>query len=359
MSDGKAISLVEHLSPDWLATRVTVAAMGIFLPVYFFILMFVLPFQLQPFTDPTLNWLFHHLLVPALFCAPWVSFLYVNRYRLANTIHMTHETTTSVPLRWRIFYGMNAAFVVMFFVFPMVASPLAVIGGLFLSGTVIYRVAKGKLGKGKPAKLIAIILGFLLSILPIYVFLLFAPRYLEVWTAILSAWSSFWFGVVYGVAQCLVNVLSFGSPIHFMYFAANEFDKGVYGRSYTRTPTNKIRFGESILYIVFLILYLPPIPTPLGTIPFLNMSWLFKQYINWISMGVVGIMTLIKWRLDVGDEQTLGGPLNIIVVGMFLIVEIFFKTDLLVVTLVIWLAFIIFAALSAVAYASASPREMH
>ncbi len=347
------------MSPDWLKTRVTVAAMGIFLPVYFFLLMFALPFQLQPLPNPLLSWLFHHLLVPALFCTPWVSFLYFNRYRLANTIHMMHETTTSVPLRWRIFYGMNAAFVLMFFIFPMVAAPLAVVGGLLVAAEVIYKVAKGKLGGGGLAKLVAIILGILLSILPIHVFMLFAPRYLEVWEAILGAWSSFWFGVVYGIAQCLVNVLSLGSPFHFIYFAANEYDKGVYGRSYTRTPTNKIRVGETLLYVLFLLLYLPPIPTSLGTIPFLDMSWLFKQYINWISMGIVGIMTLIKWRLDVGEEQTLGGPWNILVVGVFLIVEIFFKTNLLVVTLVIWLAFIIFAALSAVAYASASPREMY
>ncbi len=70
-------------------------------------------------------------------------------------------------------------------------------------------------------------------------------------------------------------------------------------------------------------------------------------------------MILVRFRLGVQDNSTLGGPSNILVVGMFLIVELFFKTNLLLITLIIWLAFLIFAVVSLASFARASPREMY
>ncbi|MHA2016181.1 MAG: hypothetical protein ACTSUH_10615 [Candidatus Thorarchaeota archaeon] len=348
------------MSPDWLMTRVVVVTMALAVPVYFFALMFLLPFQITPFGDPFLDWLFNYLLVPSVFSTTWVALIYLNRYRLANTVHLMRETTTSVPLRWRVFYGLNAAFVMVFFVLPVATAPVAVIGGLALAGTVFYRTAVGKLGLGRLAAAATVIVAVALCILPAYIMLAFIPRYLEIWNAMLSSWSSFWFGVVYGVAQCLVNALSLGAPIHFLYYGAQQYERGVYGDILTEIPTTRIRLAEGLLFLVFLILYLPPIPTPLGEMWwFMNMPWLFTTYINWISLAVVVIMLIIRRVLGVKDKSTMGGAANIAIVAMFLLVEIFFKTNLLVVTLVIWLAFGVFAAVVAANFMRASSREMY
>ena len=347
------------LNPDVLMTRLTVVFLAVAGPVYFFLLMIFLPFQLTPFADPAWNWLFHYVLVPAIFSAPWVGIIINSRYRLANTVHLMEETTDAVPLRWRVFYGSNAAFVVMFFILPMVAAPLAIVAGLFVAGTVFYRIGVGKFGGGKAASALAVLMAIVLCTLPTFIMLEFIPRYLEVWGAVLGSWEGYWLTVVYGFAQCLVNALSFGAPVYFVFFAAKEYDRGLYGTVYTRTPTSKIRIGELILFLVFLYVYLPPIPTPFGVLNFMDLSWIFTSFINWVSLSIVAIMILVRMKLGVQDNSTLGGPSNILVVGMFLVVELFFKTNLLLITLIIWLAFLIFAIVSLVSLARASPREMY
>jgi len=333
------------LKPDWMMSRLTVVLIAVLGPVYFFILMMFLPFQLAPFQDSTLDWWFHYVLVPTIFSAPWAGVIYNARYRLANTFHLTEEATDAVPLRWRIFYGTNAIFVVMFFILPIIAAPLAIIAGLFVAITVFFRIGIGKFGAGRPATVLAAIIAIALCTLPTLIMLEFIPRYIEVWNAVMGGWTGYWIDIVYGFAQCLVNALTFGSPFYFVFFAAQQYDRGLYGTVYTKTPTAKIRIGELILFVVFLYTYLPAIITPFGTLSFLGQSWIFTQYINWISLSIAALMVLIRFRLGVQDNSTMGGPSNILVVGLFLIVEIFFKIDI-VITSIIWLAFLIFAAVS-------------
>jgi len=346
------------VSPDVLATRLAVVILAIIGPIYFFLLMFFIP-EMTPFGDPFLDLLFHRLAVPIVFSAPWLGLIYYQRYRLANTVHIMDETISSVPLRWRVFYGINAAFVLMLFVLPMTTPPLAIILGLYVAGTVFFRIGVGKFGGGKIGALLAILGALALCVLPTFVMLEFLPNYIVVWETILATWESFWLQVVYGFAQCLVNSLSIGAPIHFLYYGAEQYDKGLYGEIYTKAPTNKIRVFEFILFIVFLILYLPPIPTPFGSIPFLDQSILFTTFINWVSLGIVGIMYIVKFVVKVSNDTTIGGASNLFVVGLFLVVELFFKTNFLLITAIIWLAFLVYASLSTVSYLRASSREIY
>ena len=346
------------MSPDVLATRLAVVILAIIGPIYFFLLMFFIP-EMAPFGDPFLDLLFHRLAVPIVFSAPWLGLIYYQRYRLANTVHIMDETISSVPLRWRVFYGINAAFVLMLFVLPMTTPPLAIILGLYVAGTVFFRIGVGKFGGGKIGALLAILGALALCVLPTFVMLEFLPNYIVVWETILATWESFWLQVVYGFAQCLVNSLSIGAPIHFLYYGAEQYDKGLYGEIYTKAPTNKIRVFEFILFIVFLILYLPPIPTPFGSIPFLDQSILFTTFINWVSLGIVGIMYIVKFVVKVSNDTTIGGASNLFVVGLFLVVELFFKTNFLLITAIIWLAFLVYASLSTVSYLRASSREIY
>ncbi|MFW9844239.1 MAG: hypothetical protein ACFFEV_06675 [Candidatus Thorarchaeota archaeon] len=346
------------MSPDWLLSRVTVVLLAIIGPVYFFILMLFIP-QMTPFADPGLNFMFHYIGAPIVFSIPWIGTIFYQRYRLANTVHIMDETITAVPLRWRVFYGANASFILMVFILPMATPIIALIEGLIVAGHVFYRVGIGKLGGGKPAAILGVIVAIGLCILPAIVMIEFLPTYLNLWTAILQAWESFWLQIAYGFAQCLVNALSFGAPVHFIYYGATQYDKGLYGEVYTKTPTARIRLLEFFLFIIFLFIYLPPIPTPFGVIPFLDQSNLFYNYINWTSLVIVAIMILVKFRLKVEGDTTIGGASNIFVIGLFLVVELFFKTNLLLITSIIWLAFIIYAALAIVSYLRASPRELY
>lgn len=347
------------MSPDWLMTRVAVVLLAIAGPIYFFLLMLFVPFQLEPFADSLFNTLFHYVATPIVFSAPWIGWIYYKRYKLANMVYIMDETITAVPLRWRIFYGANAAFIIAVFILPMATPVLAIISGLVVAGHVFYRIGVGKLGGGKAAAFLGFIVAVALCILPALVMIEFIPGYVPLWERVLASWNDFWLDVAYGFAQCLVNALAFGAPVYFIYYGAQQYDKGLYGEIYTETPTKWIRGGELVIFVVFLMMYLPPIPTGFGIIPFLDLSFLFTNYINWVSLGIVAIMTLIKMRLGVKEDTTMGGFSNIIVIGLFLVVELFFKTNLLLITVIIWLAFLIYGSLAAISYFRASSGEIY
>lgn len=339
-------------------SRVAVVLIAIVGPIYFLLLMLFIP-QMTPFSDPAFNILFHYVAAPIVFSVPWVGTIYYQRYRLANTVHIMDETITGVPLRWRVFYGASALFVLMLFVLPMATPILAIVEGIIVAAHVFYLIGLGKLGGGKPAAFLGGIVALALVILPISVMVVFIPSYITVWETILQTWTDFWLDVAYGVAQCLVNALSFGAPVYFIYYGAREYDRGLYGEVYTKTPTAWIRLGEAVIFSIFLVMYLPPIPTSLGIIPFLDLSFLFQNYINWVSLGIVAIMVLVKTVLRVKGDSTMGGATNIIVVGLFLTVEIFNRTNFLLKTSIILLAFFVYAVLAIASYLRASPRELY
>jgi len=77
-------------------------------------------------------------------------------------------------------------------------------------------------------------------------------------------------------------------------------------------------------------------------------------------------MILVRKGLKVEDTSTMGGASNIIIVGMFLVVEGLFKGisflqeyEVPVKTLIIWLAFLIFAIVIIANFLRASPRELY
>ncbi len=327
--------------------------------MYFVVLMSSLPFRVAPFALPLANTLFHYVVTPAVFSAPWLGLLYFERYRIANTVHILRTSTTTVPLRWRVFYGTNAVFVFMFLVLPMIAAPLAIVGGILVAGRVLYVLWLGRSGSTLSASLVSVLAAVALCTLPVVIMLEFIPHYWLVWTGILGAWTGLWVSLVYGISQCLVNALSFVAPVHFIYYGAAQYERGVFGRVYTRAPVHRIHALEALVFLLLVYMYLPPIDTPFGTLPFADMSFLFGSVINWASLAVVVVMTLVKWRLGVRSDSSIGGKSNTAVVAAFLVVEMFFKAQILIISLIIWLAFLVFAVLTIMSYVSASSREMY
>ncbi len=347
------------MMPEIMMTRLAVVMLAIAAPVYFFLFMYGLPFQLTPFADEQWNLIFHFFLVPTVFSLTWIISIYFMRYRLANTIYLTQQSVSSIPIRWRIFYGTNALFVMLFFVLPLLTPIIAIIGGLQIAGNVIYRVGLSRTGHHRSATLLASCAALVLSALPFMIMYHFIPNYLQVWNTVLSQWSMTWLGIIYGVSQCLVNALSFGAPVHFLYYGAQEYDRGLYGHIYTTVPRRGIRLFETALFLIFMYIYLPVTHTPAGIDIFLGRADLFTSTVNYISLGIIIVLLAIRRYLRVAEKSTMGGASNVFVVVAFLMADILFRTEILIVTVIVWLAFIIFAAFFISNFMRASPKEMY
>ncbi len=315
---------------------------AILMPIYSIILTIVLPFKLTTTGNMILDLFVNEALLPIIITIPWWYIIYEARYRLINAMRITWNSTTMIPLRWRLFYGINAFVVLIAFVIPFISLPIAVIVGILLAGKIKQYISSlGIHGTGR--KIIAAIIGLIMLVLPSIYMFYFYNAYYPVWQAIETVWNSTWVDIVYGISQCVVNALSFGSVVYFIYHGAAEYEKNMIGWEITKPPKTAIKIIEFILFIIFIYLWIDKLPTPFGVIQLGNMRYLFQIIINPISLGIVGIVFILKIISGSSATGSRKSALGIILVGAFLAVEIFNRFNILMINTIIFLSFAIFA----------------
>ncbi|MFX1598764.1 MAG: hypothetical protein ACFFC5_06840 [Promethearchaeota archaeon] len=278
--------------------------------------------------------------MPIVFTSPWLLFIYIYRNRLANTFEIWREKTTIVPLRWIIFYGINTSFVALFFLLPFASPPL----GVFMSAVAAWRVVLASdFAWNRSRKSLVGYTIFVLAIVsavPILLLILFYPAYLPIWNWITIAWSDS-INLLYAFSIWIVNSITIGS---FVWFLGNLLRRQPISEALEVTGW-KVRVFDSFLFCTFAFLWLPQ----LG-----NMQFLF-DYINPASLGIMGIVILLrlKWG-EVGRGAT---ALGILVGATFLFIEIFYRFNLMAMTVSIVVAALMFFLTFVYCFAQASEEE--
>ena len=236
-------------------------------------------------------------IAPLFFSIPWVLFIYFNRDRLADAIQHMSETTTIIPVRWRVFYGFNTLIILLFFALPFFSPVLAVLGGAVLVGRIYYgRDSIRAAGRGKKALFILVFSAILVGI-PLILLARIITPYVGALGSIWSSWETN-VPIIYIFSLCLGDALAVGSLIWFIYAGAAEFEFRTYGTYSTRPPAKLIWVFEAFIFVVFVyfgVLLYVQIPqigwTPVGVDPFQSVV---MSYVNPICLAIVGIIFLIS-----------------------------------------------------------------
>lgn len=315
---------------------------AILMPIYATLLTIILPFRLTTTGNMILDLFVNEALLPIIITLPWWYIIYEGRYRLVNAMRTTWNSTSMIPLRWRLFYGINAFVVLIAFVIPFISLPIAIIAGILLAGKIKQYISRIGI-HGGVRTIAAIFIEILLLVIPAAYLFYFYNAYYPVWQTIETVWNTIWVDIVYGIVQCVVNALSFGSVVYFIYYGAAEYERNMIGIEITKPPKTIIKIIETILFFVFIYLWIDQLPTPFGIIYMGNMRYLFQTIINPISLGIVGIVFILKIISGKSPTSSRKSALGIILVGAFLAVEIFNRFNILMINTIIFLSFAIFA----------------
>lgn len=323
-------------------SRFLVFITAVFLPIYFVILMLFSPriVPSQFLGSEFLSLLFEYVIMPIVFTSPWLLFIFIYRNRLANTFGVWREKTTIVPLRWIIFYGINTSFVALFFLLPFASPPL----GVLMSAVAAWRVVLASdFAWNRSRRVLAgytIIILAITSAIPILLLILFYPAYLPVWNWITIVWNDS-ITLLYAFSIWIVNSITIGS---FIWFLGNLLRRQKISEALEVTGW-KVRVLDLVLFCTFAFLWLPQ----LG-----NMQFLF-DYINPASLGIMAIVILLrlKWG-EVGKGAT---ALGILVGATFLVIEIFYRFNLMAMTAAIVGSAILFFLTFIYCFAQASEEE--
>jgi hypothetical protein len=239
--------------------RILVVALFIGIPIYFFLLIFyvnlegTLELNLGLFEAIGPFWTYN-VIFPICFSFTWWIFIYFLRNKIANSISLIKEETSPIPTRWLIFYGVNAAIMLCFFIFPFISSLFAIFGFFVLAWNIVVRSDWAfDRGKGTLICYGIIIFGLFLAF-PILIQIEFWNDYTVFWDRLWGQWGNY-VPYLYSISIVIVNALTIGSLIYFIYSGASEFERGAYGTTYDKAPRRAIILLEIILMIVFGILW--------------------------------------------------------------------------------------------------------
>jgi hypothetical protein len=236
-------------------------------------------------------------IAPLFFSIPWILFMYFNKDRLADAIQHMSETTTIIPVRWRIFYGFNTLIILLFFALPFFSPVLAIVGGAVLVGRIYYGRESIRAGGRRKKVLFIVLLSAIFVGVPLILLIRIITPYVDALGSIWSSWEDN-VPIIYVFSLCLGDALALGSLIWFIYAGAAEFEFRTFGTYSTRPPARLIWVFESVIFLVFVyfgVLLYVPIPqigwSPVGGDPFRSVV---MTYVNPICLAIVGIIFLIS-----------------------------------------------------------------
>jgi len=323
------------------SSRLIVFLSAILTPIYFIVLISYSPIELK-----FLEAFFKHLAMPLVFSFPWLLFIYINRNTLAATLDEIKSATSIIPLRWKIFYGINALFILLFFVLPLVSPPLAVFTAIVLAVR-ITRKSKFTLEKSeKTPFLLSFILSIIFAIIPAYFLLLFLPAYSTVFFWTLNIWWNNVF-LLYDLSLWIVNSLAIGSLIWLIYTGAAEYEERIYGWKKTQAPVNLIRLVQFLFFLFLAFIGLPKYPWIQKiyenySLPIFDGAKQFLSTINIICLIIVCFVILISLIRGLKKIEYRGSFIGYLFAAGFLIIDVFWRFNKHLITLSIISASIMF-----------------
>ncbi|WEU40054.1 MAG: hypothetical protein OdinLCB4_006175 [Candidatus Odinarchaeum yellowstonii] len=302
----------------FLLNRLLIFLAAVFTPIYFTILLLLSDTQmlsLMVIPNIYLNIFFNFMIAPIILSSPWLILIYNFRNRLANMFSVWAEKIAVVPLRYLLFYGINALAVTGFFILPLISPALSVFTALAVSWQLIAGREKLWLKSRSILVTVSIIVFSALLFLPVLVSYFFYQAYLPLSAWLLETWQSA-VGFIYAFSIWIVNSLTIGSTVWFIYNL-------VVSRKVTDAFTGSnswIRVLEVSLFIIFAYLWIPQ----LG-----NMSYVI-DYINVISLLLMAVLIILKLKFKV-----IGGNFSffgVIVAAGFLTVDLLYRFNIIILT---------------------------
>ncbi len=177
-----------------LISRLIVFISIIVVPIIIFIVFNVAGFSLWFSADPVLNLWLIRILCPLVFSVGWLFFLILFANRFAETMDSMDRTVSIVPLRLKIFYGINALVILFIFIFPLITPVIAILS--FASFAWRITTFKKEMWDDSKTSFLTKFTIVLFSLLPIFCAVCIIPDYLNL---PLFLWNGVWNFSIYEV----------------------------------------------------------------------------------------------------------------------------------------------------------------
>ena len=194
-----------------LVSRLVIIMAIILVPIATFLIFNLVDFTLWFSTDPVVNFWILQILCPLVFSLSWVFFLIIFANHTAQSLDTMDKRIGVVSIRYKMFFGINALFIMIIFIFPLITPFVSILSFASIAWriTTVRKdwVADESVPAGTKITMI------LAALIPLFCTVCIIVDYLklaffvffEVWVPLLD--------IIFTVSYCLVTAISFGSLI--------------------------------------------------------------------------------------------------------------------------------------------------
>ncbi len=237
-----------------LVSRLLVLISIIAVPIATFLIFAFVDFKLWFSDDPVLTFWLIKVLSPTVYSVSWLFFLILFANRFAETIEAMDRIAGFIPLRLKLFYGINALFLLMIFVFPLITPVVSVLS--FASfGWRLTTFRKEDWEDSKVSRFTKFVM-ILFAILPVAVFSFIILDFLAL---PLFLWFNVWVPLLLYIetmSYCLCTALAIGSLFILLSNKGVSEIEQIYTDPSQQKSTLPVKLFELVLFVFLFILAL-------------------------------------------------------------------------------------------------------
>ncbi|MFX1468593.1 MAG: hypothetical protein ACFFB8_07995 [Promethearchaeota archaeon] len=236
-----------------IISRLIVLVVILLVPIAIFLIYNFADFNLWYSNDPVLKTIIIKLVCPFIFSISWLFFLILFINRLANTLDEFDSVISVVPSRLKFFYGINAIYFMLIFIFPLITPVVSILSFASMAWR-LTTFRRKRWEEDTKVSLITWIMMALTSIIPIFCAVSVLPEYFVLASFL---WEIIWIPLLpylFSISYSLFTALAIGSFILLFYNAGiSEYEQFWVDDSKKERFWN-IKILEILLFGLFLYL---------------------------------------------------------------------------------------------------------
>ncbi|MHA1376528.1 MAG: hypothetical protein ACTSR7_19795 [Promethearchaeota archaeon] len=230
-----------------ILSRLIVVILIIMVPLSTFLIYDLVVFSLWYSSDPVLNFWLIKIIIPLVYGISWIFFLILFANRLANALDSFNEKIDVVPSRMKFFYGINAIYLLIIFIFPLITPIISILSfASFAWRLSTYR--KEDWEDDTAVSFFTKLLMAIFALVPIFCTISIIHQYLDL---SIFLWNNIWIRILpylFIFSYSLFTALAIGSLVILL------SNSGIsdYEQFYSYDPSKKQKFWKVKILEVFL-----------------------------------------------------------------------------------------------------------
>ena len=305
-----------------IRSRLIVLISIILVPIFIFLIYNLADFNLWYSSDPVIIVVIIKILSPLVFSVSWLFFLILFMNRIATTLDDFDKTISVVPSRLKFFYGINAIYILLIFIFPIITPIISVLSFASFAWR-LTTFKKEAWDDDTETSFITKFMMILFSILPIFCTISVLPEFVKLGVFL---WEVIWLPLLpylFIISYSLFTSLAIGALIILFYNSGISEYEQMFLEPAKRQILWNVKMLEIFLFGFFLFL-------DITNFPVIDFFYMF----GFIIMIFISIVNFIRGKASVKNFKShfFGYFIAVVFIGS----NVLFSTSLLSGFLRIW-----------------------